>query len=99
MRSLGIVTTGRSAFEERKSRLQVFLVYEDLETGLRAKEAFDHALLPLNREVETDLNMANFRLLGEPAFREEVARQIEEAGIVLLSAHGYAQPPGAVQTW
>ena len=88
------------ASSEMPSRLlDVVLVYEDLATGLRARQAFDHLVDQLELEADFRLNLWNFGLLRDPAHRQEAAREASDADIIVLSAHGQGELPAQVKAW
>jgi len=88
------------ASSEMPSRLLgVVLVYEDLATGLRARQAFDHLVDQLELEADFRLNLWNFGLLRDPAHRQEAAREASDADIIVLSAHGQGELPAQVKAW
>ena len=73
--------------------LRGFLVYEDLDTGLRIKRAIEHVMSHLEPKVEIDLNAWRFDLLGEPRLRMQAAKETVRCDIFMLSAHGKSQLP------
>ncbi|HTL59405.1 MAG TPA: hypothetical protein VL361_27285 [Candidatus Limnocylindrales bacterium] len=77
--------------------LSVLVVYEDLETGLRASEALDRTVQRLEAPVDLQVDFWRSDLFCEPAFHQQVARQ--KADIVFLSAHGQTQLPPTVNSW
>ena len=77
--------------------LSVLVVYEDLETGLRASEALDRTVQRLEAPLDLQVDFWRSDLFCEPAFHQQVARQ--KADIVFLSAHGRAQLPPTVNSW
>jgi len=83
---------------EEMLQWRVLLMYEDLSTGLRAKEAFDHAVRELQEQAESQLTLWKFDLLEDPQLREIAAHEAALADIVIISAHGGASLPTAVET-
>lgn len=78
--------------------MEVLLVYEDLSTGLRAREAFEHVVGQLEMEADFDLKLWRFELLREPALLERAVSDGAEADIVFLAAHDGELPP-VVKLW
>jgi len=81
----------------RSLSLQVLVVYEDLETGLRARQALEQTVQRLEATVDVRVNLWRFDLFREPAFLQHAAK--EEADIVFFSTHAQAQLPAAVDSW
>lgn len=77
--------------------LEVVVVYDDLETGLKASQALDRTMQRLETSVDMQVNFWRFDLFRESAFLQRVARQ--EADIVFFSTHGQAQLPATVDSW
>jgi hypothetical protein len=77
----------------------VQIVYEDLSSGLRAKQTADWLEAQLPPRQDMRLNMWRFDLLNEPAFRVGVANEAVRADVVLLSAHGQHGLPEDVSVW
>ena len=86
-------------FNDETPTLRVQLVYEDSQTGLRAKEALESLADHLNLEADFYIGLSRFDLLREHEFRELAAREAEGANILLLSAHGQDALPPGVLSW
>ena len=93
------VTADETAFNDEAPTLRVQLVYEDAQTGLRAKQALESLAEHLKLEADFHIGLSRFDLLREPAFRELAAREAEHADILLLSAHGRDVLPPGVLSW
>ncbi len=79
--------------------LKVHLIYEDTETGLRAKQAVDRLGERFNLETDACLNPWRFDRLWEPTLREQALNEAAEADILLVSAHGQDELPPAILAW
>ena len=77
--------------------LDVLVVYEDLETGLKASESLNRTVQQLESPVDMRVDFWRFDLFRDPAFLRQVAK--EEADIVILSTHCRAQLPVTVNSW
>lgn len=79
--------------------VEVFVLYEDRATGLRAKRALDLVQALLGNQFVLQSSFWRFDLFGEPAFRREAANAAVGADMVLLSAHGHEEMPEAASNW
>ncbi len=77
--------------------LDVLVVYEDLETGMRARHTLERTVQRLEASVDVQVELWRFDLFNRPPFQKQVAKQ--KADIVILSAHGQARVPAAVDLW
>ena len=75
------------------------MVYEDLETGVRARQALDEALHRLAADADVHVRMWRFDLLGEPVSQQQAVNEASEGRIVFVSAHGSEEPPAGVRSW
>ena len=75
------------------------MVYEDVATGLRAKEALDQTMLRLTVDTDVHVNAWRFDLLCEPALHQQAVNEAAAAEIVFVSAHGREELPAAVRLW
>ena len=82
---------------EDRETLSVLVVYEDLETGLRASEALDRTMQRLQAPVEVQVDFWRSDLFREAAFLQQVTAQ--QADIVFLSTHGRGQLPRTLHSW
>jgi hypothetical protein len=69
-------------------QIKVLLAYQDLRTGLRAREFLDHVLEGCQTRVEPALTLWNLAMFHLPEIREEAVRSACEANLVLLSLGG-----------
>jgi hypothetical protein len=76
---------GKSARGEVQLTLDAMLIYEDLSTGLRAKQVLEHAA-----RMAPNFNLAiwRFDVLREPRWRKRLWNKASVAVIVVVSAHG-----------
>jgi len=81
------------------SALKVLLLYEDLTTGLQARQLLEGIASRLDLEADLDLRLWRFDLLREPALLERAVSEAAEADVVVLSAHGSGDLPPAVRLW
>lgn len=94
-----LAATNVVAFNQETPTLRVQMVYEDAETGLRAKRALESLAGHLELDADFNIGLSRFDLLREKAFRELAAREAEGADILLLSAHGNETLPPGVLAW
>ena len=80
--------------------LRVAIIYEDLETGLRAKRCLDRLTGDLNVDQSFfGIQMWSFKLLSDPAFRSVAAREAGNFELIFYCAHGCGEPPVMVRDW
>jgi len=77
--------------------LSILVIYEDLESGLRAGQVLNRTVQRLQAPLEVRVDFWRSDLFREPAFLQQVAR--EEADIVFLSTNGRAQLPPTLHSW
>lgn len=82
---------------EGTHRLGVLVVYEDLETGLRASETLGRTVQKLEPPTDVQVDFWRLDLFHEPALLQEVTMQ--EADIVFFSVHNLAKLPATVDLW
>lgn len=66
----------------------VLLAYQDLRTGLRAREFLDHVLDGCQLQVEFGLTLWNLAMFHLPEIREEAVCNACDADLILLSLGG-----------
>jgi hypothetical protein len=76
----------------------ILLVYEDLPTGLRAKEVMDRIVRQLGSVGELRPRLFRFNLMRVPGFAEWTTKEREQVDLVVLSAHG-GRLPEEVVAW
>jgi hypothetical protein len=79
--------------------LDAMLIYEDLRTGLRAKDVLECAARRLPGMPGLKLAIWRFDVLRETSLRETSLEQASVAVIVLVSAHGRRGLPEFVMDW
>ncbi|HWW01551.1 MAG TPA: hypothetical protein VNZ64_17770 [Candidatus Acidoferrum sp.] len=95
----GTVADVGNAVREGPLKLAVLLVYEDFETGLRAREAIDQTVQRLAADADLHVNLWKFELLHEPALYQQAVNEAVEADIVFIAARGHQELPDAVRLW
>ena len=68
--------------------VKALILYEDLETGLRAKDSLDRLSRQLERDESLSTELYRLDLLREPLGREMVAIEAAARDIAILSLHG-----------
>jgi hypothetical protein len=91
----GVQTAGG----EVQLTLDAMLIYEDLGTGLRAKDVLDRTARRLPRTPILNLAIWRFDVLREPSLREKALHKASVAVIVVVSAHGRMALPEVVTDW
>jgi hypothetical protein len=94
-----IFDEGDAAGGEVQLTLDAAMIYEDLSTGLRAKDVFECATHRFPRAPSFKLAIWRFDVLREASLRETALNEASEAVIVLVSAHGRRDLPKAVMVW
>lgn len=97
-----MTTTAKSSEDPsvpRSSRLQVLLAYENSDSGLRARIAFERIANRLELEEDFDLALWSLNLLSEPAFLNEAVADAVKADILFLSLHGRNELTAAARIW
>jgi len=79
--------------------LNVFIAHQDLFTGLRAKEAFDHIGLKLKLRCVFHLKLWRIQLLEDFDLRMEAAGSAADADVIFLSLHGDRSVPPCLRAW
>jgi hypothetical protein len=91
---------GDSGGGAREARpFQALLVYEDLSTGLRARQTLEEVARQLGPDGQFKLTLWKFDLLAETSLLEQATREAANADIVFLSAHGHRELPTPVREW
>ena len=76
--------------------LDVLMVYEDLGTGLRARQVLDGTVERLAADADVHVKLWRFDLLGEPSLCHQAVRDAAQADLVFVSAHGHSELPATV---
>jgi hypothetical protein len=90
---------GEAAGGEVQLTFDAVLIYEDLRTGLRAKDVLECARRRLPRALNFNLAMWRFDVLREVSWRETDPSEASVAVIVVVSAHGPSDLPEVVTDW
>jgi hypothetical protein len=90
---------GEAAGGEAQLTLEAMLIYEDLSTGLRAKDVIECAARRLPRAPNVNLAVWRFDVLREASLRKSALNEASMAVIVLVSAHGCRDLPKVVAVW
>jgi len=96
-RTLNLLTF-ESPDPEHQNTFDVLIAYEDLETGKRAKKAYDFLVENLGGDCRFTNRMWKFEVLGIPNLREMAINDCAEADLIVISCHG-ANLPAEVQAW
>jgi hypothetical protein len=86
-------------FAEAPYPLSVLLLYEDVPTGLRAKQLIDQLVDHVNMVVSFRLDLQRFDLLPTGETRTSDADESLQSDILVLSAHGYDDLRPRVWGW
>ncbi|MBU6398852.1 MAG: hypothetical protein KGS61_00905 [Verrucomicrobia bacterium] len=82
-----------------KPKVKVVMLYEDLATGLRAKQTFDHLIGRLGEHFVFHSKLWKFGVLEMAACRDLAAADFDDADLILIAAHGTRQFPFEVKNW
>jgi hypothetical protein len=99
MSFLEVDNDGEPAVSKARGKLEVLMVYEDLSTGLRARQAFEQLAQQLEFDTDFRLDLWKFDLLREPTLLERAASEAAKSDIVILSAHGQHELPRTTHMW
>jgi hypothetical protein len=77
----------------------VLIAYEDFETGKNGKKTFDFLVNHLGEDFVFSNQMWKFDILSVPKLREMAAKDVAEADIIIVSAHGQSDLPDDVKAW
>jgi hypothetical protein len=84
-----------SAPSVEQAAFKVVIIYEDLETGLRAKQLQDRLLSQDQGGGKFSQELWSFEVLSLPEWREAAARAAAHADMVIVSVHGRGKPPAS----
>jgi hypothetical protein len=87
-----------SSARQSSSFLGVFIVYEDVVAGKRAKETCDALAAKLGADWQIEIEMSSFKSLHLPRMRHIAAAAVINANLVVFSCHD-GDLPFAVWTW
>jgi hypothetical protein len=98
MQTLPLQTFIASDSDENQS-LNVFIAYEDFETGKRAIKTYNYLVEHLGHECLFTNQMWKFDVLSVPKLREMAVRDAIGAQIVIIALHGNNPLPPQVEAW
>jgi hypothetical protein len=90
---------GGTPEEAGRCRIECFMAYEDLITGLRAKRAMERVLRADAECLSPRFELLRFDLLEQPELHWWAAREAAQSDVVVLSLHGEAELSEAVRSW
>src|SRR5579864_4798917 len=79
--------------------LEVALAYEDLSTGLRARQFLYRILEQCQMQVEFNLTLWNLGLFHLPEIREQAVANTSRANLILVSLRGDAALDPDTESW
>jgi hypothetical protein len=79
--------------------LEVFIAYEDYETGRRVQEALGRVAGPARSIAGIRTSMWKFELLRLASLREYAALEAVNADLIWISIHGKTDLPDAMKSW
>jgi hypothetical protein len=88
-----------SGFGDGAEPLEVLLLHEDLQTGLRAKYILDNLEAKLATKPRFLIELWRFDMLQEPELQERAVQDAKHANIVIISLHGNDELPAVVRNW
>jgi hypothetical protein len=96
------VTTHSPVASQNREGIPVFsvvLVFEDFNTGKRAKRAYDFLVGNLTQEWRVISQMWKFEVLSIPELREMAASDAARANLIIVSCRGDRELPVEVKDW
>jgi hypothetical protein len=75
------------------------LLYEDTQTGLRARQICERIVDCFDLEADFHVRLFRFDLLEDPLLFEVVLKEAQTAVVLLLAAHGSTHLPETVFAW
>ena len=99
MQSVAIQPPAASSNREGAPAFSVVLVFEDFNTGKRAKRAYDFLAANLTHEWQVISQMWKFEMLNIPELREMAAKDAAMANLIIVSSRGDRQLPTHVKDW
>jgi hypothetical protein len=88
-----------SSISETPPVFNVVLVFEDFNTGKRAKRAYDFLAANLTHEWQLISQMWKFEVLSIPELRELAAKDAAMANLIIVSSRGDRELPDPVKDW
>lgn len=87
------------AFSDHGSQLKVVLVYEDFEMGVQGKQVFDLLAKEAGEESAARLTVWRFDFFHSAELTQAVARQAEEADVIIVAPRDPDHLPPQVKAW
>jgi hypothetical protein len=96
-----VVTSKKSLHfrENRRNQFNVVMVYEDLVSGLRAKEIYDFLLQELGEKCDFNYNLWSYEILQLADIRASAAAETSQADMVFVAGQGDKHLPTHVRDW
>jgi hypothetical protein len=98
MRSADTVPLLNSPELETRTAFNVVILYEEFETGKRAKLTYDFLVETMGADCQFRSQIWKFEALSDPALLDLALRDAAEADIVVISSQG-GDVPSEVRTW
>lgn len=83
----------------RRVPFNVVMVYEDFDTGAKAKQVFDYIVGHMGSDCEFFSSLWPLGMLDRDQCATRAASQAARADMVILSLHGDGRPADELQTW
>ena len=77
----------------------VVIIYQDRDTGRRAKYFYDKMTHEVDEECDFSLELWNFEMLAIPEMRDSSAQAAAQADFLVLSFRGNAELPAQTRYW
>jgi len=84
---------------DERSTFSVVIIYQDRDTGRRAKHFYDKLTHALEDECAFNLELWSFQVFAIPELRELAVESAAQADFVILSLHGKAGLPVDIREW
>ena len=90
---------GNQHSDETDRTLNVLTLFEDLETGKRAKQIYDYLADHLGSGFTLNHQVWNLNVLAAPILRELAAKDASESDILVISLHGKRALSSEARSW
>jgi hypothetical protein len=85
--------------DELDRDLNVLTLFEDLDTGKRAKQIYDYLAEHLGSDFRLNHQVWNLNVLASPILRELAAKDASESDILIISLHGQRELSPEAKSW
>jgi hypothetical protein len=85
--------------DETDQALNVLTLFEDLDTGRRAKQIYDYLEKHLGSDFKLNHQVWNLNVLAAPMLRELAAKDASESDILIISLHGQRELSAEARSW